>query len=376
MNVTARETPAPRAAPATPADMPALDGSRVIRACERGFVPDALMRLGMRALMRRRLIDEHADDPAQRTQAFQRFLDELRASPIAIDTQAANAQHYELPDAFFEAHLGPRLKYSCGYYPRGDETLAQAELAMLELYAKRARLANGQRVLDLGCGWGSLALWSALRYPRSEVVALSNSHAQRAFIEARARAQGIGNLRVVTGDVVDFEFGRDGPPFDRILSVEMFEHMKNYPLLLAKIARWLADDGLLFVHLFAHQTLAYHFASRDGSDWMARYFFTGGTMPSSSLLLHCQDDMRAVHQWWLNGTHYERTANQWLAALDAARDRVMPMLQTAYGDAAATWFRRWRMFYLAVAELFGYAHGTQWGVAHYLFEKRVRREMP
>ncbi|SAL76201.1 cyclopropane-fatty-acyl-phospholipid synthase [Caballeronia peredens] len=364
MNVTARETTALPATPASPADMPALDESLLIRTCERGLVPDALMRLGMRALLRRRLADEHAHD-------VERFVEELRASPIAIDTQAANAQHYELPDAFFEAHLGPRLKYSCGFYPRGDETLAQAELAMLELYAERAQLADGQRILDLGCGWGSLALWMAARYPRAQVVALSNSHGQRAFIEARARERGLHNLRVVTGDIVGFDFPRGDAAFDRILSIEMFEHMKNYGLLLAKLARWLADDGRLFVHLFAHRTLAYHFTSRDGSDWMSRYFFTGGTMPSAPLLLHFQDDLRVSRQWWLEGSHYARTANQWLASLDAARDRIMPMLRDVYGDASAIWFQRWRMFYMAVAELFGYARGGEWGVAHFLFEKRA-----
>ena len=355
---------------ALPSDIPTFDESRIIRACERGLVPDALVRAGMRMLIRRRLIDEHANDDALRTQASERFVKELRASPIAIDTQAANAQHYELPDAFFEAHLGPRLKYSCAFYLRGDETLAQAELAMLELYAGRAQLKDGQHILDLGCGWGSLALWMAGRYPRARIVALSNSHGQRAFIEARAKRQGLGNLRVVTGDIVDFDFARGEARFDRILSVEMFEHMKNYGLLLAKIARWLADDGRLFVHLFAHKKLAYHFASHDAGDWMSRYFFTGGTMPSASLLLHFQDDLRVARQWWMNGSHYARTAAQWLASLDAARPRVMPMLHGVYGDADAIWFQRWRMFYMAVAELFGYARGDEWGVAHYLFEKR------
>jgi cyclopropane-fatty-acyl-phospholipid synthase len=354
----------------TPRAMPARDESRVIRACERGWLPDALVRAGMRTLIRQRLRDEHADDIAEHTLAFERLLSELRASPIAIETQAANAQHYELPGAFFEAHLGPRLKYSCGYYPRGDETLGQAEEAMLALYAERAQLADGQRVLDLGCGWGSLALWIAEQYPHSRVVALSNSHGQRAFIEARALERGLDNVLVVTGNIAEFDFPGESPAFDRILSIEMFEHMKNYGALLAKIARWLADDGKLFVHLFAHETLAYHFAARDGSDWMSRYFFTGGTMPSASLLLHFQDDVRVTRQWWLNGTHYARTANQWLDSLDAARDNVMPMLQQTYGDAASIWFQRWRMFYMAVAELFGYARGGEWGVAHYLFEKR------
>jgi cyclopropane-fatty-acyl-phospholipid synthase len=367
MNVSASPTATSDAAH----PMPALDDSLLIRACERSWLPDLLVRAGMRALIRQRLSDEHADDAAQQALAFDALVDELRASPIAIETQAANTQHYEVPGAFFEAHLGPRLKYSCGYYPRGGEALAQAEDAMLALYAERAQLEDGQRVLDLGCGWGSLALWIAERYPGSRVVALSNSHGQRAFIEAQAAKRGLANLLVVTGDIVEFDFAGDEVAFDRILSIEMFEHMKNYGLLLAKIARWLADDGKLFVHLFAHRTLAYHFAAKDSGDWMSRYFFTGGTMPSSTLLLRFQDDLRVARQWWLDGTHYARTANQWLAALDAARVRVMPMLREVYGEAAAVWFQRWRMFYMAVAELFGYARGTEWGVAHYLFEKRA-----
>ncbi|MCA3777440.1 MAG: class I SAM-dependent methyltransferase [Burkholderia sp.] len=343
-----------------------------LRCAERGRVPDALLRIAMRALLRQRLRDEHAGDAARCAAAFETLLAELRASPIAIDTQAANAQHYELPAAFFDAHLGPRAKYSCGYYPRGDETLAQAEDAMLALYAERADLADGQRILDLGCGWGSLSLWLAERFPHAQVVGLSNSHGQRAFIEQRAALRGLANLRIVTGNVADFEFAEADADagFDRVLSVEMFEHMKHYGLLLAKIARWMRDDGRLFVHLFAHRLLAYHFAVRDGSDWMSRHFFTGGTMPSAHLLLRFQDDLCVTRQWWLDGTHYARTANQWLASLDAAREQVMPILADVYGSDARLWFQRWRMFYMAVAELFGYASGQEWGVAHYLFEKR------
>ena len=348
-------------------------GSWRIQCCERGWLPDRLIRFGMRQLMRQRLRDEAIHDGERRSQRLNRLLDELRASPIAIETQAANSQHYELPAAFFHAHLGPHLKYSCCLYPQGDETLAQAENAMLELYAARAGLADGQRMLDLGCGWGSLSLWLAARYPRARIVALSNSHRQRAFIEAAAVRRGLTNLMVVTGNVVDFEFSdaQRAGGFDRVLSIEMFEHMKNYSLLLAKIARWMRDDARLFVHIFVHRTLAYHFQVQDGSDWMSKYFFTGGTMPSEALLLNFQDDLRVTRQWWVSGTHYERTANQWLAALDAARDEVMPMLVDTYGVRdAPTWFQRWRMFYMAVAELFGFAGGNEWGVGHYLFETR------
>jgi cyclopropane-fatty-acyl-phospholipid synthase len=361
-------TAQPHDAPQYVAPAGAYDTNIAIRWCERGWLPDWLIRMGMRRLMRRRLADEYAHDGTRRAEALETLIDELRASPIAIETQAANAQHYEIPGAFFAAHLGPRLKYSCGYYPNGNETLAQAEEAMLALYASRAEIADGQRILDLGCGWGALTLWLAQRYPRAQIVGLSNSHGQRAAIERRAAEQGLANVRIVTGDVATFEFAPHEAAFDRVLSIEMFEHMKHYGLLLEKISRWLADDGRLFVHLFAHRLLAYHFNVRDGSDWMSRHFFTGGTMPSANLLLRFQDDLYVTHQWWIDGTHYARTANQWLAALDAARAHAQPLL-AASGDACLA-FQRWRMFYMAVAELFGYGRGQEWGVAHYLLRKR------
>lgn len=343
------------------------------RLCEKGWLPDWLVRAGMRRLMAQRLADEGVQDGEFCATRLASLLDELRASPIAVETDAANAQHYELPASFFAAHLGPHFKYSCCLYADGTSTLAQAEQAMLELYERRALLADGQRILDLGCGWGSLSLWLAARYPNAEIVALSNSHGQRAHIEAQAAIRKLRNIRVLTGNIASFDFGQlsERERFDRIVSIEMFEHMKNYGALLARIAGWLRSDGKLFVHLFAHRTLAYHFEVRDRSDWMSKYFFTGGTMPSESLLLHFQDDLAVKRQWWLNGTHYERTANDWLARLDDAKPTVLPILAKTYGAADATrWFQRWRMFYMAVAELFGFAQGTEWGVAHYLLEKR------
>jgi len=244
---------------------------------------------------------------------------------------------------------------------------------MLDEYAVRAQLTDGQRILDLGCGWGSLSLWLAETYPRSQIVALSNSQGQREFIESEAAERGITNLSVVTGNIVDHQFDPAllGDGFDRVLSIEMFEHMKNYRLLLNKISGWMREDGKLFVHVFAHRTLAYHFEVKDGSDWMSKYFFTGGTMPSEALLLHFQDDLTIDRQWWVSGAHYEKTANHWLANLDAARTELMPLMVQTYGAAdAGIWFQRWRMFYMAVAELFGYAGGNEWGVAHYRFSKR------
>ena len=343
--------------------------------CERGRIPDSLVRLGMRRLMKQRLRDEGVDNGEARSKRFNRLVDELRASPIAIETQAANTQHYEVPAAFFHAHLGEHLKYSCCLYRTGAETLDQAERAMLEEYAVRAQLTDGQRILDLGCGWGSLSLWLAETYPHSQIVALSNSRGQREFIEAQAAERGIANLSVVTGNIVDHQFEPAllGDGFDRVLSIEMFEHMKNYRLLLDKISGWMREDAKLFVHVFAHRTLAYHFEVKDGSDWMSKYFFTGGTMPSEALLLHFQDDLKIDRQWWVSGAHYEKTANQWLENLDAARSELMPLMVQTYGAAnAPVWFQRWRMFYMAVAELFGYAGGNEWGVAHYRFSKRSR----
>jgi cyclopropane-fatty-acyl-phospholipid synthase len=345
----------------------------LIDLCERGRLPDSLVRFGMRQLMRKRLKDEEIGNEEARSRRFNRLVDELRASPIAIDTQAANTQHYEVPAEFFAGHLGAMRKYSCCFYRTGKETLDQAERAMMEEYAVRAQLADGQRILDLGCGWGSLSLWLAQTFPGSEIVSLSNSVGQREYIELQATARGLTNLKVVTGDIVEFEFDpevlRDG--FDRVLSIEMFEHMKNYRLLLNKVSHWMRDEAKLFVHVFAHRTLAYHFEVKDGSDWMSKYFFTGGTMPSESLLLYFQDDLTIDRQWWINGKHYEKTANHWLRNLDAARAKLMPVLVQTYGPGdAAVWFQRWRMFYMAVAELFGYDGGNEWGVAHYRFSKR------
>ena len=342
-------------------------GPGLIGLAERGLLPDALLRLGIRRQCEDRLRAESAGGPEAQAERFRQRIEQLRHSPVAIHTDAANAQHYELPPAFFRACLGARLKYSCAYYPRGDETLDQAEDAMLALYGERAQLADGQRILELGCGWGSLTLWMAEHYPNARITAVSNSRPQREHIEGECRCRGFRNVEVVTCDVNRLELPASA--FDRCVSIEMFEHMRNYQTLLQRIGGWLAPGGRLFVHIFVHRTLMYPFEVEGEDNWMGRHFFTGGLMPAADTLPWFQQDLRIEERWLVDGTHYEKTANHWLQNQDARRDTVMPILREAYGDLAPLWFQRWRMFWMACAELFGYADGREWLVAHYRFAR-------
>ncbi len=345
--------------------IPDLPAPGLLGMAERGLLPDAVVRLGVRRLCAQRLSDERIGGIQMQSQRMTQRLSDLRHSPLALHTDAANRQHYELPAAFFKECLGARLKYSCCYYPSGRETLDEAEEAMLELYAERARLADGLDILELGCGWGSLTLWMAQRYRHSRITAVSNSHGQREHILTRCRELGLNNVRVITCDVNRLEL--DHTAFDRCVSVEMFEHMRNYDILMRRIARWLRPGGSLFVHIFCHRTLLYPFEVDGEDDWMGRHFFTGGLMPAADTLLHFQQALRLDERWMMGGEHYERTANHWLANHDARRDAVMGHLRQAYGDAAALWNQRWRMFWMACAELFGYRGGEEWQVAHYRF---------
>jgi cyclopropane-fatty-acyl-phospholipid synthase len=357
MNATVLEDPAE-----LKSDRP---GPGLLGLAERGLLPDGLIRLGIRQLCARRLQEERWGGLEEQSRRFARRLAALASGPIALDTEAANTQHYELPPAFFGLCLGPRLKYSACYYPRGDETLAAAEEAMLALYASRAELSDGQHILELGCGWGSLTLWMAERYPRSRITAVSNSTGQRLHIEGQCVAHGISNVTVITRDINDLTLSAD--QYDRCISVEMFEHLHNYDLLLGRIAAWLRPTGKLFVHIFAQRTLMYPFETAGNDNWLGRHFFTGGLMPSADALLHFQRDMRLEERWLLDGTHYAHTANAWLERQDSQREAVMAVLRQAYGDHAQLWFHRWRLFWMACAELFGYAGGQEWLVAHYRF---------
>jgi len=338
-----------------------------IELAERGLLPDALVRLGMRRVIAARLAAPEAREPEPAGAAVRAFVDAMRAGPIAVATDAANEQHYELPAEFFAVVLGPYLKYSSCLWSAGVADLAAAEERMLALSCERAGLADGMEVLDLGCGWGSLSLWIARHYPRCRVLAVSNSAVQRRFITGRCAAAGLDRVEVVTADMNAFDTARR---FDRVLSVEMFEHMRNWGALFARIAGWLRPDGRFFLHVFCHRLLAYPYLDRGPADWMARHFFTGGIMPSADLPRRWDEHLEVAAQWPVGGLHYSRTLEAWLRRMDADRDALMPIFEATYGEGAARWFARWRMFFMACSELFRFAGGEEWFVTHTLLRPR------
>jgi len=332
--------------------------STVINTAERVPLPDAIIRTAIHRLCSRSAV-RLADGSVARDAAFAR---EMAARAIAEHTHAANAQHYEVPATFFAKVLGPNRKYSCLFYKDGHSTLQEAEEEALRQTVEHAELADGQDILELGCGWGSLSLFAARQFPHSRIVAVSNSNSQREYIEGEAAQRGMKNLRVITSDMNVFDPGQQ---FDRIVSIEMFEHMMNWRELLARVRSWLKGDGRFFMHVFTHRSGSYLFDRNDREDWIAQHFFTGGVMPSHHLIRQYSDLLEVEKEWRWSGTHYQRTALDWLARFDAHQGEIEAVLRDVYGSDTNLWMRRWRWFFLATAGLFGYADGSEWGVSHY-----------
>ncbi len=339
----------------------------LIKLAEKGFLPDSLIRLGIKRLCSQRLLQATSFSDADMEKEHAAWIDVLKKSPIALVPEKANEQHYEVPPRLFELVLGKNLKYSSGFWPEGVSSLDQSESAMLELTAERAGLFDGQDILELGCGWGSLTLYMAAHFPKSKITAVSNSNDQRQFIEERCRQLKLENISVITADMNDFN--AEGL-FDRVVSIEMFEHMRNYEKLLGRVNTWLKKEGKLFVHIFSHQKVAYPFEDKDDADWMAREFFSGGQMPSHRLLMSFPEQMKIEKDWRVSGIHYEKTSLAWLQKMDKNKAEVIELFKKTYGEEdASSWFQRWRIFFMSCEVLFGYNHGSEWGVSHYLFEK-------
>ena len=341
--------------------------SKLIELAEKGIIPDYFIRQGIVRNCENRLNNENVSNTEKVSTKKQSWIQQMKESPIALVPEKANEQHYEVPPAFFENVLGKHLKYSSGYWPDGVNSLDDSEESMLELSFERAQLADGDSILELGCGWGSLTCYMASKLPNSKITAVSNSKDQKEHILNRCKNQGLDNIEVITADMNDF--GTESK-YDRVVSIEMFEHMRNYKKLLSKISSWLNEDGKLFIHIFTHQSVVYPFENQGEADWMAREFFSGGMMPSHDLLLHFQDDLIIDDVWSMSGTHYEKTSLAWVNKMDANKDSIMKIFSKTYGDDAKLWFQRWRIFFMSCEKLFGYNNGSEWGVSHYRFSKR------
>ncbi|MGB5510718.1 MAG: cyclopropane-fatty-acyl-phospholipid synthase family protein [Woeseiaceae bacterium] len=341
--------------------------ARAISWTESGLVPDTVIRSGMRRLLERKLQEISAGDVEVASRTLRQFVAMMRRSPVALVPELANEQHYEVPAAFFNAVLGENRKYSCCHWSGDVSNLNEAEAAALRITVERAGIRDGMKVLDLGCGWGSLSLWVAEHFPNSSVTSVSNSQSQRDFIIGEADKRGIRNIDVRVCDMNDFE---TSGTYDRIVSIEMFEHMRNYDELFRRINSWLLPDGRFFMHIFCHRTTPYEYIDKGPSDWMSRHFFSGGIMPSADLPLLFPEHLNIERRWQWNGMHYARTCRAWLALMDSRRSAVMPILESTYGRAdAGRWWMRWRMFFMACEELFRFNKGEEWFVSHYRFKK-------
>lgn len=335
---------------------------------EKDVFPNWLIRIRIRQLLKQRLRDEDKGSLEKNQKHLMEYVNHLKNSPIAIHTGAANEQHYEVPAEFFKLVMGKHMKYSSGYWETKNTSFDESERRMLEITCQRAQIENGMSILDLGCGWGSLSLYMAEKFPKSSITGVSNSKSQKKFIDGEAKKRGLKNLTILTADMNEFKIAKK---FDRLVSVEMLEHMKNYEKLFEKFSGFLKPNGLFFVHIFTHHKFAYAFEVVDDTDWMSKYFFTGGQMPSHDLFLYFQKDFQIQNQWVVNGNHYARTSEAWLDGMIRNKDQVMRVLSDTYGpDQAVKWFVYWKVFFMACAELWKYRNGEEWIVSHYLFSKR------
>ncbi len=334
---------------------------------ERNLIPDPVIRIGIRGLLEDKLKEENSFNGPTKIQRKKELIAFLKSSPIAVNTKEANAQHYEMPTEFFQMVMGKHMKYSCGLWNEGVKDLDTSEEDMLNLTVERADVRDGMSILELGCGWGSLTLFMARKFPNSQIVGVSNSATQKEFILRQAKARKLNNVRIMTADMNDFSIAEH---FDRVVSVEMFEHMRNYDKLLERVSGFLKDDGKLFVHIFTHREFAYLYQEKDESDWIAKYFFTGGIMPSDDLLLHFQDRFQIESHWQVDGRHYQKTSEAWLQNMDRNKLKIIPLLKETYGESEyKKWWGYWRVFFMSCAELWGYRNGTEWIVSHYRFKK-------
>jgi cyclopropane-fatty-acyl-phospholipid synthase len=344
--------------------------ARAVSWTETGLVPDSVIRAGIRRLLENKRREIRAGDVEHAAAVLNDFVAMMNESPVALVPDLANEQHYEVPAKFFSQVMGEHRKYSCCYWPEGTDSLTEAEAAALEITCERAGVEDGMQVLDLGCGWGSLSLWIAENYPNATVTSVSNSSSQRDFIVGQAQQRALTNIDVIVCDMNEFKApGR----YHRIVSIEMFEHMRNYRELFHRINEWLLPDGRFFMHVFCHRSTPYEYIDKGPGDWMSRHFFSGGIMPSADLPLRFPEHLNIEQRWHWSGLHYARTCNAWLEKMDANKGPIMPVLASCYGDANADlWWQRWRIFFMACAELFNYRGGTEWYVGHYRFKKAVR----
>lgn len=333
---------------------------------EKNLLPDPVVRFGIRNLLKQRINEDIGSSEEEKLKNKKQFIEKQNTFPIAVNTVDANEQHYEVPTDFYHFVLGANKKYSSGHWDNSTN-LDDAETEMLEITTQRAHLVDGQDILELGCGWGSLTLYMGKKYPNSKITGVSNSTTQKKFIESEAKKRGINNITIVTCDINEFDIA---DKFDRVVSVEMFEHMRNYDKLLSKVKSFLKDDGKLFVHIFVHKDTPYYFDVKDDSDWMSKYFFSGGIMPSDDLLYHFENHFKVVEHNKVNGVHYSKTAEAWLENQDKNKKEIMELFENHYGKKEALkWFSYWRVFFMACSELWKYKNGEEWFVSHYLLEK-------